>query len=87
MILWLNGPFGVGKTQTAYALHHRLPGSFVCDPEHLGFALHRMTPPMVHGDFQDLPLWREGTWRTLASVQDAWPGPIIVPMTVVVPQY
>ncbi|GHG01080.1 hypothetical protein GCM10017783_11610 [Deinococcus piscis] len=60
-ILWINGPFGVGKTQAAYALAQRLPGSFVCDPEQLGFALQRMTPPLLRGDFQDIPLWRSGT--------------------------
>jgi tRNA A37 N6-isopentenylltransferase MiaA len=32
MLVWLNGPFGGGKTQTAYELHRRLPGSVVCDP-------------------------------------------------------
>jgi hypothetical protein len=38
MLLWINGPFGGGKTQTAYELRRRLPGSIVCDPEHVGFA-------------------------------------------------
>jgi tRNA A37 N6-isopentenylltransferase MiaA len=33
MLLWLNGPFGGGKTQTAHELQRRLPGSIVCDPE------------------------------------------------------
>ena len=31
MIIWLNGAFGAGKTQTAYALRRRLPGSYVVD--------------------------------------------------------
>ena len=47
MLLWINGPFGGGKTQTAYELQRRLPGSVVCDPEHLGFGLHRMLPPAL----------------------------------------
>ena len=87
MLIWLNGPFGVGKTQTAHELHRRLPGSFICDPEHLGFALHRMTPPKLRGDFQDAPLWREGTRRTLAGILMGCRGVVIVPMTVVVSQY
>jgi deoxyadenosine/deoxycytidine kinase len=33
MLIWLNGPFGVGKTQTAHELSRRLPTSVVCDPE------------------------------------------------------
>jgi hypothetical protein len=44
MLVWINGPFGGGKTQTAYEIQRRLPGSVVCDPEHVGFGLHRMTP-------------------------------------------
>jgi hypothetical protein len=44
MLLWINGPFGGGKTQTAFELHRRLPGSVVCDPELAGFGLHRMMP-------------------------------------------
>ena len=44
MLVWINGPFGGGKTATAYELERRLPGSVVCDPEHLGFGLRRMIP-------------------------------------------
>ncbi len=73
MLLWINGPFGGGKTQTAYGLHRRLRGSVVCDPEHVGFDLHRMTPPSLRGDFQDLPAWRQGVYEvldmTLAAVR------------------
>ncbi|WKX73133.1 AAA family ATPase [Streptomyces sp. XD-27] len=87
MLLWINGPFGVGKTQVAYELHRRLPGSFVCDPEHLGFALHRMLPEPMRGDFQDLGLWRRGVREMLDSVARGFDGTVIVPMTVVDPAY
>ncbi|MFD9306006.1 AAA family ATPase [Streptomyces sp. NPDC060048] len=82
MIVWLNGPFGGGKTQTAYALHRRLPGSVVCDPEHVGFGLHRMLPPALRGDFQDLPAWRQGVFDVLDLAAREHPGAVIVPMTV-----
>ncbi|MFC7308308.1 AAA family ATPase [Streptomyces monticola] len=88
MLLWINGPFGGGKTQTAYELNRRLPGSVVCDPERLGFGLHRMLPPGLRGDFQDLAAWRQGVFEvldlTLRKYED---GPVIVPMTVVEPAY
>ena len=83
MILWINGPFGVGKTQVAYELHRRLPHSFVCDPEFLGFALRGMWPPELRGDFQDDPVWREGTRRTLERLAGVWCGPVVVPMALV----
>ncbi|MFD0268119.1 ATP-binding protein [Streptomyces sp. NPDC127106] len=87
MIVWLNGPFGVGKTQTAYELHRRLPGSSVCDPEHVGFGLHRMLPERLRGDFQDLPAWRQGVFEVLDLAARRHPGPLLVPMTVTEPRY
>ncbi|WP_327132069.1 AAA family ATPase [Streptomyces sp. NBC_01343] len=87
MIVWINGPFGGGKTQTAYALHRRLPGSVVCDPEHVGFGLHRMMPPALRGDFQDLPAWRQGVFEVLELAAERHAGPVLVPMTVTEPRY
>lgn len=88
MLLWINGPFGGGKTQTAHELHRRLPGSVVCDPEHLGFGLHRMLPPALRGDFQDLPAWRRGVHEVLGlALREHRTGPVIVPMTLVEPSY
>jgi hypothetical protein len=87
MLVWINGPFGGGKTQTAHELRRRLPGSVICDPEHVGFGLHRMTPPHLRGDFQDLPAWREGVFEVLDLTLAASVSPVIVPMTVVDPGY
>ncbi|MEV8598242.1 AAA family ATPase [Streptomyces sp. NPDC052012] len=82
MLLWINGPFGGGKTQTAYEIHRRLPGSVVCDPEHAGFGLRRMLPPELRGDFQDLASWRQGVVEVLDLVLGKHEGVVIVPMTV-----
>ncbi|OLT21936.1 hypothetical protein BJF78_33680 [Pseudonocardia sp. CNS-139] len=87
MLLWINGPFGGGKTQTAYELHRRLPGSVVCDPEHVGFGLHRMQPAALRGDFQDIPAWRQGVREVLDLTLRVHPGPVIAPMTLVHPGY
>ncbi|MEU4536879.1 AAA family ATPase [Streptosporangium sp. NPDC023825] len=87
MLLWINGPFGGGKTQTAHELRRRLPGSVICDPEHVGFGLHRMTPPLLRGDFQDLPAWRQGAYEVLDLALTKHDGPVIAPMTVVEPAY
>lgn len=86
-LLWINGPFGGGKTQTAYELRRRLPGSVVCDPEHVGFGLHRTLPPALRGDFQDLPAWRQGVHDMLALALSGHPGTVIAPMTLVDPGY
>ncbi|MGW2046731.1 AAA family ATPase [Streptomyces sp. NPDC001858] len=82
MLLWINGPFGGGKTQTAHEIRRRLPGSVVCDPEHAGFGLRRMLPPGLRGDFQDLTSWRQGVVEVLDLALDQHDGVVIVPMTV-----
>lgn len=87
MLLWINGPFGGGKTATAFELSRRLPGSFVCDPEHLGFGMRRMLPPGLRGDFQDLPPWRHSVRELLRHTLAGHPGPVIVPMALVNPVY
>ncbi|WP_037850466.1 AAA family ATPase [Streptomyces sp. NRRL S-340] len=85
MLLWINGPFGGGKTQTAHEIHRRLAGSVICDPEHLGFGLHRMLPPAQRGDFQDLVSWRQGVVEVLDLALTGHDGVVIAPMTVTDP--
>ncbi|MFF4154941.1 AAA family ATPase [Streptomyces sp. NPDC001651] len=82
MLLWINGPFGGGKTQTAHEIRRRLPGSVVCDPEHAGFGLRRMLPPELRGDFQDLAAWRQGVVEVLDLALTRHDGVVIAPMTV-----
>jgi hypothetical protein len=86
-LIWLNGPFGGGKTQTAHELLRRLPNSVVCDPEHPGFGLRRMLPPALRGNFQDLTAWREGVVEVLNLALSKHNGPVIAPMTVIEPKY
>lgn len=87
MLLWINGPFGGGKSATARELHRRLPGSVICDPEHLGYGLGRMLPPGLVSDYQDLPAWRRGVREVLDLVLGSAEGPVIVPMTLIEPAY
>ncbi|MFI0503121.1 AAA family ATPase [Streptomyces albogriseolus] len=85
MLLWINGPFGGGKTQTAHEIRRRLPGSVVCDPEQPGFGLHRMLPRELRGDFQDLKAWRQGVVEVLDLTLTRREGVVIAPMTVTDP--
>ncbi|MFG1703797.1 AAA family ATPase [Nonomuraea sp. M3C6] len=87
MLVWINGPFGGGKTQTAYELRRRLAGSVVCDPEHVGFGLRRMMPPALRSDFQHLPAWRQGVFEVLDLTLAKHDGVVIAPMTLVEPAY
>ncbi|MCX5284754.1 AAA family ATPase [Streptomyces sp. NBC_00198] len=87
MLLWINGPFGGGKTQTAHEIRRRLPGSVLCDPEHPGFGLRRMLPPELRSDFQDLASWRQGVVEVLDLTLGRHDGVVIAPMTVTDPRY
>ncbi|WP_112470094.1 AAA family ATPase [Streptomyces triticisoli] len=82
MLLWINGPFGGGKTQTAHEIRRRLPGSVICDPEHAGFGLRRMLPPELRGNFQELASWRQGVVEVLDLALTRHEGVVIAPMTV-----
>ena len=82
MIVWLNGAFGAGKTQTAYELRRRLPGSYVYDPENAGFFIRDNLPPGLRlDDFQDFPMWRAFNLEMLDYIASRYEGHVIVPMT------
>jgi hypothetical protein len=87
MLLWINGPFGGGKTQTAHEIHRRLPDSVICDPEEVGFGLRRMTPSYLRHDFQEYLAWRQGVFEVLDQVLTEHAGVVIAPMTIVEPSY
>ncbi len=87
MVVWLNGAFGAGKTSTAFELARRLPGSFVFDPENVGYFIRKNTPSVFsEGDFQDFPLWRKINAGLLELILSRFDGTLIVPMTVADPQ-
>ena len=88
MIIWLNGAFGAGKTQTAYELKRRIPNSMIYDPEQIGFFINRSFPKEIKkGDFQNYELWREFNYKTVKHIHSEYSGTIIIPMTIVNPQY
>jgi len=87
VLIWINGAFGSGKTQTAHELHRRLPDTHVADPEVLGFAIRKMVPREAWVDFQDLPQWRSAVVETLRQADGAGAGPVLVPMTIVRDDY
>ena len=88
MIIWINGAFGSGKTSAAYELNRRLPGSFVYDPENVGFFIRRNAPAdFSKGDFQDIPLWRKMNYELISLIASQYSGTLIIPMTLVNPTY
>lgn len=88
MIIWLNGPFAVGKTTLAERLHRQWPEATILDPESLGFLLREWQPSDVEvADFQDLSVWRSLTRVAIAGLVEEFRRPLIVPMTLLRPAY
>jgi hypothetical protein len=83
VLLWINGPCGVGKKTTAAELHRRLPGSVVCAPGAVGMAMLRMLPPSVRPRWQDIPAWRLSVLELLRLTLAGHDGPVIAPGTLI----
>ncbi|WP_113705249.1 AAA family ATPase [Nonomuraea lactucae] len=84
MVVWLNGPFGVGKTTAARSLRVACPKYHIYDPELVGVLLHRVTPKRWRpDDFQDYRLWRWLTATILLCALRLGIRPLVVPMTLV----
>jgi hypothetical protein len=87
VIVWINGPFGVGKSTLAQILHESIPGSLILDPEIIGSYLQWQQPLGPGEDFQDRPLWRAMTACGVRLVHLTRGGTLIVPMTLVNQEY
>jgi predicted kinase len=58
VLVWINGPFGVGKTTAAQRVHERDSRWRIFDPEWVGYMLRAHLAGVSFDDFQDLPAWR-----------------------------
>ncbi|WP_019061459.1 AAA family ATPase [Streptomyces prunicolor] len=90
MLVWINGPFGGGKTTTATLLHQQLAGSIITDPEEVGFLLRGSLGdhPSRQRDFQDYPMWRTLVAAVCAELdRHTNGGPVIAPMTLLRREY
>jgi len=83
VLLWINGPCGVGKKTAAAELHRRLPGSVVCSPGAVGMAMLRMLPPSVRPRWQEIPAWRQSVLELLRLTLAGHDGPVIAPGTLI----
>jgi hypothetical protein len=83
-VVWINGPFGIGKTTTASLLAQSWEGAAAFDPEELGPAAREWD--RTAADFQDIPVWRELTVRGVTDADRA-AGRVVVPMTLLRPAY
>ncbi len=88
MVIWINGAFGSGKTQTANEICRRLEGAFLYDPENAGYFLRKNEPLALQAEnFQDEPLWREINFHLLRRIATEYDGTVVVPMTLICAEY
>ncbi|MEM7333540.1 MAG: AAA family ATPase [Chloroflexota bacterium] len=87
MIIWINGAFGAGKTTTSELLHQQLPEAHLFDPEIIGHILQKTFPAVRRMDYQDLQMWRKLVIQFINEALLQFPQPLIIPMTLVVPDY
>ena len=83
MILFLNGPFGVGKTSAARILVEKIPDAMLYNPEVIGHLLQRIVGPVKKvEDFQDYALWRRLVVRVARGLRAVSTKTLVIPMTV-----
>ncbi len=81
MIIWLNGPVGVGKNIVAYELNRRLSASILYRPDNIGALLKKQLPAeLLLDNFQDYPEWRQWNYQLLRKISLQTSQTVIVPM-------
>ena len=84
MIIWLSGPYGVGKSALADAMASRMENALIFDAEEVGNTVRGSYPDCPYGYiFEDYPLWGEFCFRLLKDVHERFRKDILVPMTLV----
>jgi hypothetical protein len=86
-VIWLNGPFGVGKTATADALCSLRSDLRIFDPEQVGFMLRANLKDQSIGDFQDWAAWRRLVPATAQELISQTGQSLVAPQTVLSEDY
>ena len=82
MIIWLSGPYGVGKSTIAEAMAHHMDNALIFDAEEVGNAVRDNYPNYPYGYiFEDYPLWSEFCYQLLKDIHKNFSKHILVPMT------
>lgn len=87
MLIWLNGPFGVGKTSVARELVSRHSSLRLFDPESVGQMLRANLPDVPTPDFQDLRQWRTLVPRVAAEVASVSGNSLVAVQSVLIESY
>jgi len=86
VIIWVNGPFGGGKSSVAAEMLTRIPHTTLYDPEEVGFMLRNLLPGR-EANFQDLAPWPPLVAATAIELISYTRGPLIAPMSLLREDY
>lgn len=82
MIIWISGPYGVGKSTLAEAMAAKMNNALIFDAEEVGNAVRENYPDCPYGYiFEDYPLWSEFCYMLLKDIHEKFHKNILVPMT------
>ena len=82
MIIWISGPYGVGKSTLAEAMAEKIENALIFDAEEVGNAVRENYPDCPYGYiFEDYPLWGEFCYMLLKDIHEKFQRDILVPMT------
>ena len=88
MIIWLNGPFGGGKTTVAQELCERDESFVLFDTEAVGQMLrHALDVRRPVNDFQDWPAWRTLVVATAIELVANLDCDLVIPQSVLAHAY
>ncbi|MFJ9949470.1 AAA family ATPase [Kitasatospora sp. NPDC091207] len=83
VIVFVNGPFGVGKSTTVRILADDLPEALVIDPEKVGHMLWAQLPQRLRTEeFELEPVWPALTRCLIDESSRAYNRTLLVPMTI-----
>lgn len=84
MIIWISGPYGVGKSTLAETMAEKMENALIFDAEEVGNAVRENYPDCPYGYiFEDYPLWSEFCCMLLKDIHEKFQKDILVPMTLV----
>lgn|SRR5699024_664395 len=86
-LVFVNGPFGVGKSSVVDLLSQRITNSIVIDPEKVGHMLWSQLPNSLHEDeFELEPLWPPMSRLLIDLARRTYDRTLLVPMTIARPE-